>query len=185
VRVTAAPTVREALAEFRQANGLPAKEVFAASWTCRLGPLTLRLPNFKWRQDAIFAHDLHHVLTAYPCTMRGECQMAAWEFGAGPMPHWAAALFCLPLVVVGLLWTPRRIIRAFLWGRRSRSLHGSAAAHDLLAMPLHVARGAFANRADLGEIDRAAPPPHPPTAIAVGPSLSPRKGAERAIRQAP
>jgi hypothetical protein len=140
--VSAAPalTLREALEAFRQANGLPADESVRASWSCRLGPLTLRLPNFAWRRKAILAHDLHHVLTGYPCTLAGECQMAAWEFAAGRMPHWGAALFCLPLVPLGLLWQPRRMLRAFASGRRSQSLHGSRAIERLLAEPLSAAR---------------------------------------------
>jgi hypothetical protein len=133
-------TLRDALVAFRQANGLPADEAANASWSCQLGPLTLRLPNFAWRREAILAHDLHHVLTGYPCTLRGECQTAAWEFAAGRMPHRAAALFCLPLLPLGLVWTPRRMLQAFRLGRRSRSLHGSNAIDRLLAAPLQAAR---------------------------------------------
>jgi hypothetical protein len=134
------PTVGEALAAFRRANGLSADEASNAWWTCRLGPLSLRLPNFQWRRRALLAHDLHHVLTGYPCGLRGEFQMAAWEFGAGPMPHWGAALFCLPLAVIGLFVTPQRVLRAFAAGRRSCSLHNSEMIGELLAMPLPAAR---------------------------------------------
>ena len=136
------PTVAEALAEFRRANGLAHDADKQSWWTCHIGPLRVRLPNFSWRRKAILAHDLHHVLTEIPCGMRGECQMAAWEFGAGPMPHWGAALFCLPLVFLGVFWSPRRILRAYRAGRRSRSLHQfqSKAIDDLLGTPLHVAR---------------------------------------------
>ena len=134
------PTVGEALAQFRLVNGLDDNEVAQPSWVCRIGPARIRLPNFKWRQQALLAHDLHHVLTGIPCGMRGEFQMAAWEFGAGPMPHWGAALFCLPLVLLGLLWSPRRMMRAYQAGQRSQSLHGSTAMDSLLATPLHVAR---------------------------------------------
>jgi hypothetical protein len=137
-------TVGEALAAFRAVNGIAADEASRASWTCRLGPVTLRLPNFAWRRNAILAHDLHHLLTGYPCTMRGEFQVAAWEFGASPMPHWGATLFCLPLVLLGLCWAPRRMLLAFLGGRRSRSLHRSGAIDRLLATPLDVARAGFA-----------------------------------------
>ena len=139
------PTLAEALAEFRRANGLVHDDDKQSWWTCHIGPIRVRLPNFKWRRKAILAHDLHHVLTEIPCGMRGECQMAAWEFGAGPMPHWGAALFCLPLVLLGLVWSPRRILRAYRAERRSRSLHQfqSKAIDDLLAAPLHVARANF------------------------------------------
>jgi hypothetical protein len=138
--VTGTPTLREALLHFRRANGLGADEAARASWTCRLGPLTVRLPNFAWRRRAIEAHDLHHVLTGTPCTMRGEFEMAAWEFGAGGMPHWAAAAFCLPLVLAGAVAAPRPTWRAFIAGRRSRSLHEAPAEQRLLDAPLPIAR---------------------------------------------
>jgi hypothetical protein len=101
-----------------------------------VGPVTLRLPNFRWRRRAILRHDLHHVLTGYPCTLRGEFQMAAWEFAAGRFPHPAATLFCLPLVAAGLLWSPRAIWAAFTAGRGSHSLYAVADTVTLLAMPL-------------------------------------------------
>ena len=138
-----APSVGEALDAFRHAHGLAADEQERRSWTCRLGPLTLRLPNWHWRRRAILAHDLHHVLTGIPCTLAGECQMAAWELGAGPMPHWGARLFCQPLVLIGLLWTPRRVWRAYLAGRRSQTLHRTGVTPGLLATPLGLACTAF------------------------------------------
>jgi hypothetical protein len=140
MNAVAAPTVREALAEYRRSNNLPADESATRSWTCGLGPITVRLPNFRWRRRAILAHDVHHILTGYPCTMRGECQMAAWEFGAGPMPHLAARLFCLPLVPLGLLWSPCAMVSAFLAGRRSQSLHGAMVGEGLLDISLDAAR---------------------------------------------
>lgn len=128
-------SVAEALAAFRRRNGIPHDEAERATWVCRLGPLSIRLPNFKWRRQAILAHDLHHLVTAYPCTLRGECQMAAWEFGAGQMPHWAARLFCLPLVLLGVVWSPRSIWQAFLSGRQSTSLHDAKLDRCALAAP--------------------------------------------------
>lgn len=106
-------TVGEALERFRQANGITRHEASNAFWTCQLGPIALRLPNFSWRRRAVIAHDLHHVFTGYPCTMRGEFQMAAWELGAGSMPHLGASAICLPLVLIGLFWAPRLMLRAF------------------------------------------------------------------------
>jgi hypothetical protein len=47
-------------------------------------------------------------------------------------------LFCLPLVLAGLLWAPRRILLAFLAGRRAHSLHASEITDDLLARPLSL-----------------------------------------------
>jgi len=104
-------------------RGAGTDEAEAGSWTCRVGPLTLRLPNFGWRRRALAAHDLHHLMTGYPMTMRGEFQMAAWEFGAGRYPHWGASLMCAPLILAGLLWSPAAIRSAWRAGRRSRSLY--------------------------------------------------------------
>ena len=134
------PTLRAALTAFRAANGLSTREAEQPTWACRLGPFTLRFPNFAWRRRAIEAHDLHHVLTGTPCTLRGECRMAAWEFAAGRMPHWGAAAFCLPLVLFGALAAPQTTWRAFLAGRCARSLHGVTLDADILDAPLPAAR---------------------------------------------
>jgi hypothetical protein len=150
-------TVGEALARFRRANSLPDAEHEQRFWTCRLGAFAFRLPNFAWRRAAIAAHDLHHVLTGHPCTLLGECHMAAWEFGAGSMPHWAATTFCLPLVLAGFLRQPGGTLRAFLGGRASRSLHGSNVPEPLLAGFLSEARREFPAEQRVATIsDRAA-----------------------------
>ena len=97
----------------------------AAYWSCAVGLVTLRFPNFEWRRRAIAAHDLHHLMTGYPMTMRGEFQMAAWEFAAGRYRHWGATLFCAPLLVLGLVWSPPAMARAWRSGQRSRSLYSA------------------------------------------------------------
>ena len=112
-------TREEAIARLRRGMGRDRTE----SWTCPVGPLTLRFPNFAWRKHAIAAHDLHHLMTGYPMTMRGEFQMAAWEFGAGRYPHWGATLFCGPLLIIGFLWSPSRMVAAYKAGRCSTSLY--------------------------------------------------------------
>jgi hypothetical protein len=134
-------TVGEALAAFRAANALDPAAVTARTWTCRIGPVRIRLRNFAWRREAILRHDLHHVLTGYPCTMRGECQMATWEFAAGRFPHPAATLFCLPLVLAGLMSSPRATWFAFRRGRRMRSLYRIAVTDATLDLSLATLAG--------------------------------------------
>jgi hypothetical protein len=131
-------TVLDALAEFRATGGIDGQCATAATWTCRFGPVVLRLPNFQWRREAIQRHDLHHILTGYPCTMRGEFQMATWEFAAGRFPHPAATLFCLPLVAMGAVWSPTAIWRAFLAGRYGRSLYKTELSEDFLRTPIEA-----------------------------------------------
>ena len=137
-----APSVGEALAAFQRTNRLDPAPASASSWTCRVGPITLRLPNFAWRRAAIRRHDLHHILTGYSCTMRGEFQMATWEFAAGRFAHPGATLFCLPLVAAGLVWSPRAIWSAFRLGRNSSSLYGVRLTDELLRSPITSLRAA-------------------------------------------
>jgi len=113
-------TRAQALAILRRADNVPAAR---GSWTCPVGPLTLRFPDFAWRRRALRAHDLHHLMTGYPMTMRGEFQLAAWENGAGRYPHWGATLFCAPLILIGLIWSPPAMLRAWRAGRATASLY--------------------------------------------------------------
>lgn len=133
-------SIGDVLSAFRRRNGIPTDEAVRTRWTCRIGPVSVQLPNFQWRKDAILAHDLHHILTGYPCTLRGECHVAAREFGAGTMPHWAAWLFCLPSVLIGFLWSPRRQWNAFATGRSSHSLHNTNIDRGLLAASVETLR---------------------------------------------
>jgi hypothetical protein len=102
--------------------------------------------NFAWRRRAIAHHDLHHVMTGYPCTLTGEMRVATWEFAAGRYRNVYATLFCLPLVGVGALIVPRQIWSAFRSGRRSQSLFETPITSDLLNMKLGDARAQFARK---------------------------------------
>jgi len=116
--------LKDRLPDFRAAHGLADPE--ASHWCFSIGPMTVRLPNFAWRQAAIDAHDMHHLITGYPLTMRGEIQLAAWEWGAGRYPDWRATAFCAPLILAGAILMPRRTWRAFREGSRGRSLYPSS-----------------------------------------------------------
>jgi hypothetical protein len=133
-------TAAEALGRFRHENGLRHDEHALPFWRIGIGAVQFLLPNFAWRRRAIAAHDLHHLLTGYPCTVAGEVQIAAWEFGAGRYPHWGATLFCLPLVIAGLLWMPGDVLAAFRRGRSQRSLYDGAILESLADLPLSAAR---------------------------------------------
>jgi len=93
-------------------------------WSFHVFGLRLTCYNFAWRRKALAYHDLHHVVTGYPCTMKGEMQVATWEFAAGPCPNRFAQLFCLPLVAMGAAIMPRKTFAAFREGRQCRSLFG-------------------------------------------------------------
>lgn len=92
--------------------------------------------NFNWRRHALFTHDLHHVVTGYPCTMKGEMQVATWEFAAGRFPNIFSNLFCLPLVAAGTLLIPKKTFKAFQSGQRSRSLFAFDIGREVRSWPL-------------------------------------------------
>lgn len=133
-------SVGDALRDFRDSNGLSHDESDARWWIVRADLALLPLPNFAWRRRAIDAHDVHHLLTGYPCTVQGELLIAAWEWGAGRYPHWGATLFCGPLVLAGLIFMPRRILAAWRRGRGSRSLYRHTDLDRLADLPLAEAR---------------------------------------------
>jgi hypothetical protein len=124
------------LARLRAQHGIDGTYDATRTWPFRIGPWTLPVPNFSWRRAAIQRHDLHHILNGFPFNMRGEFQVATWEFAAGRYPHLGASLLLLPLVTFGLLWSPPAIWRAFLKGRSTRSLYHP----DMLALNLPALR---------------------------------------------
>jgi hypothetical protein len=90
----------------------------------KLGPLPLGFPNVGNRRRAVRFHDLHHVLTEYPTTWRGETEIGAWEVATGLRRYWSGWLLDLLGFALGLLINPRGVYRAFLRGRVSANLYG-------------------------------------------------------------
>jgi hypothetical protein len=127
-------TMREARALFFKTYSAPSDGGYSANtWAFyKIGNFQPRVKNFKWRQQAIAHHDLHHILTGYKCNPAGEMQMAAWEYSAGRFPHICATLFCLPLVSMGAILFPKRTFEAFFRGRSSKTLYSMPITDDLL-----------------------------------------------------
>lgn len=115
-------TITQLLVKTRKNLDLPEDPARDRSWSFKVIGLTIHLPNFTWRKDAIDKHDLHHLVLGEPFTMRGECQVATWEFAAGAFPDKRAQLFCLPLVAIGAITSPQRTWRSFKAGATQRSL---------------------------------------------------------------
>lgn len=118
--------VSDALGKLRCANALAASPVEAEKWSFNVWAVVITLPNFSWRRRTIDRHDLHHVLLNQPCNLKGECQVATWEFAAGPYPNIWPQLFCLPLVAAGFVTSPVATWQTFKRGRHQRSLYGLA-----------------------------------------------------------
>lgn len=91
------------------------------------------IPNTKGRRKAVRLHDLHHVLTEYPTTWRGEAEISAWEIGSGGLQkYWAGWLLDLMNVAQGIVINPRGIYRGFMLGRNSSNLYSTEFGKDLL-----------------------------------------------------
>ncbi len=118
-------TMREARAKYFEVNRFGANGGYDDAWVdFKFGPVPFPFPNTAPRVRAVRYHDLHHVLTAYDTDTIGEFEIAAWELGAGCKDFYAAWQLNLGGMVAGALVAPRRTFRAFLRGRRSRSLYG-------------------------------------------------------------
>jgi ubiquinone biosynthesis protein Coq4 len=87
------------------------------------GVPVLAFLNTKQRVRSVRFHDVHHVLTGYATTWRGEGEIAAWELASGCRDHWVAWYLNGWALLIGLFIAPRAIARAFRRGRRSRNLY--------------------------------------------------------------
>jgi hypothetical protein len=134
-------SLREARALYFERNGIPADGGYAQRWVkVTRNRLPLYLLNTAPRRRAVPYHDLHHVLTGYDTSNTGESEISAWEIAAGTWPHWFALFIDLVGLAVGLLIAPLRSFRAFVRGRRSRSLYAEPLTDELLSSPVGVAR---------------------------------------------
>jgi hypothetical protein len=117
-------SVREAREQYFAANGF-SEASYTDNWVTikQLGPIPLGFPNSASRKRAIPLHDLHHVATGYATTWIGEAEIGAWEIAGGCTDHWAAWVLNAAAMGFGLVVAPRRIYRAFMRGRRSRTLY--------------------------------------------------------------
>ena len=108
---------------------------YTDSWVkLKLGPIPIAFPNTAARKAAVKLHDLHHVATDYRTTWTGEAEIGAWEVGASCGRYYAAWLLNLSALGLGMWTAPRKVLRAFARGRRSKSLYDRAFGDDLLEL---------------------------------------------------
>lgn len=79
-------------------------------------------PNWENRRQAVERHDIHHIITKYPSTVKGEAEISTWEVASGCDKYWAAWFLDMQGMMLGLLF-PRAIFRSFIRGRRSGNLY--------------------------------------------------------------
>ena len=118
-------SVRAAREQYFAANGFSAASYQDAWVKLKIGPIPIAFPNTSQRKRAIPIHDLHHVATGYATTWAGESEIGAWEIAGSCTNYWAAWALDAGAFGVGMLIAPRRVYRAFVRGRHSRTLYRS------------------------------------------------------------
>ena len=120
----AAQRVREARARYFAENGFGDGGYDDRFVVLRAGGIpVLVFPNTKQRVRSVRIHDVHHVLTGYATSWRGEAEIAAWELASGCRDHRAAWFLNVGAALVGLVIAPRAVGRAFRRGRSTRNLY--------------------------------------------------------------
>jgi hypothetical protein len=126
-------TLREARERYFELNRFDGGG-YEEGWVkMRAGPIPIWFPNTVARVKAVRFHDLHHVLTEYPTTWRGESEIGAWEVATGCAAHYQGWLLNLLAFAIGLAINPRGVYRAFMRGRRSRNLYRLTFSDELLS----------------------------------------------------
>ncbi|HEX8455902.1 MAG TPA: hypothetical protein VF656_01170 [Pyrinomonadaceae bacterium] len=126
-------SLRAARERYFESNGF-AGGGYEEGWVkMKAGPVPIWFPNTVARVKAVKFHDLHHVLTEYPTTWRGESEIGAWEVATGCAAHYQAWLLNLLAFAIGLVINPRGVYRAFMRGRRTRNLYRATFSDELLA----------------------------------------------------
>ncbi|HEX8353347.1 MAG TPA: hypothetical protein VF611_10630 [Pyrinomonadaceae bacterium] len=117
-------TLGEARSRLFALGGLGEDGGYGAAWVwLKMWGIPFAFPNTEGRRRAVKFHDLHHVLTEYPTTWRGEFEIAAWEVAGGVNRYWEGWLLDLLGFACGLFVYPRSVYRAFMRGRRSANLY--------------------------------------------------------------
>jgi hypothetical protein len=116
------------LSDFGEDGGYEERWIKVKVWR-----MPIWVPNTAGRVRAVKLHDLHHVLTEYPTTWRGEAEISAWEVGSGGLHrYYAGWLLDLMNVAQGLVVNPRGVYRGFMRGRRTSNLFDTEFDEDML-----------------------------------------------------
>jgi hypothetical protein len=127
-------TLGEARSLYFRLNDFGEDGGYAERWIkVKVWRMPIWLPNTEGRVRAVKLHDLHHVLTEYPTTWRGEAEISAWELAAGGMRRYYAAWWLnLMNMAQGLVVNPRGMYRSFMRGRDTTNLYTTGFTDELL-----------------------------------------------------
>lgn len=125
--------ISDAIRVYFAANGFKPDGGYSDDFVVvKIGPIPVAFPNTKARKRAVPHHDIHHVVTGFATTLRGEGEIGAWEIASSCADHYAAWLLNLGAMAIGLYIAPVRMWRAFLRGRHSGNTYRMAYDAQLL-----------------------------------------------------
>jgi hypothetical protein len=147
-------TLRAARTLLFEISGFGVDGGYGERWIkVKIGRLPIWLPNTEGRRQAVRLHDLHHILTEYPTTWRGEAEISAWEIGAGGLNrYYAGWVLDLMNVAQGLVIDHRGTYHAFVRGRQCANLYRTELNDELLSQSV----GEHRIRLRLNELPRPA-----------------------------
>lgn len=117
-------TNREALIRFYRFNQLNFTDDLTAHCVrVYIGCILAPVPNIGARKKYLQFHDLHHVLTGYGIDRVGESEVSAWELGSKSCRKPIISIMNLFALSTGFVLEPKRVIRAYFRGCRSRNLY--------------------------------------------------------------
>ncbi len=127
-------SLRDARTQYFERSGFASDGGYSDRWVFlkTAGVTILAFPNTAARVRAVRFHDLHHVLTEYDTTWTGEAEISAWELASGCADQYAAWVLNIGAACIGLFIAPRRVLRAFARGRRTRNLYREQFSDELL-----------------------------------------------------
>jgi hypothetical protein len=122
--------IEEALNRNFVATGIYAEGCTREDWYAgnaiylRVGRQKVPFPILR-RAGPIILHDVHHMLTGYPPTWKGEAELAGWEIGSGGCGwHLLYWIDRLSFLIMGLVAAPAATARAIARGLRGHNLFG-------------------------------------------------------------
>jgi hypothetical protein len=127
-------TLGDARKRYFELSGFGDDGGYAERWIkVKVWRIPIWLPNTAGRVRAVKLHDLHHILTEYPTTWRGEAEISSWEIGSGGIDRFVAGWWLdLMSMAQGMVFNPRGVYRGFMRGRRSSNLFELEFAEDML-----------------------------------------------------
>jgi len=148
-------TLSDARDRYFDLNGFGRDGGYRERWIkVKVWHIPIWLPNTEGRRRAVKLHDLHHVLTEYPTTWRGEAEISAWEIGSGGLRrYYAGWLLDLMNIAQGLVVNPTGVYRGFMHGRRTSNLYELEFSDQLLRGQV----GDYRERLGLGRSSERAP----------------------------